>query len=240
MLIALDLSLIVAAAQHSARSKEFLKALAAEIDVAGAGTIFFFDELHALLAAGPAGGALEITLLLKKALLGGEVRCIASATPEEYSSARKKANWLDQCFVAVEVQPATQTEAITVLQASKGRFEKFHGVQYTEDALAAAVVYSNRYINDRFVPDKAIDLLDDASAFVKMQRGKRNLPDELMECEKRIKLMVHRMENAIANRELEKARFYSEEERKERKALDELRQIQRPESASRHGHERTC
>jgi len=233
-LIALDLSLMVAAVQHSARSKEFLKALAAELDVAGAGTIFFFDELHALLAAGPAGGALEITLLLKQALLGGEVCCIASATPEEYSSARRKANWLDQCFVAVEVQPATQAEAITVLQASKGRFEKFHVVQYTEDALAAAVVYSNRYINDRFLPDKAIDLLDDAGAFVKMQRGKRNLPDELIQCEKRVKLIVHRMENAIAYHELEKARFYSEEERKERKNLDELRQkydVQNPQAS---------
>lgn len=93
-LVALDLSLIVAAAQHSARPKEFLKLLAAEIDIAGAGTIFFFDELHALLAAGPDSGALEITLLLKKSLLEGEVRCIASAMPEEYSLARNKANWL--------------------------------------------------------------------------------------------------------------------------------------------------
>ena len=223
LLIALDLSLIVAAAQHSARSKEFLKAVAAEIDVAGAGTIFFFDELHALLAAGPTGGALEITLLLKKALLSGEVRCIASATPEEYASARKKAKWLDQCFVAVEVQPATQAEAIAVLQASKGRFEKFHGVQYAEDALTAAVLYSNRHIKDRFLPDKAIDLIDDAGALVKMQREKASLPDELRECEKRIKLIVHRMENSIANHEFEKARFYSEEERKERKTLDEMR-----------------
>jgi len=234
LLIALDLSLILAAVQYSARPKEFLKLLSAEIHIAGAGTIFFFDELHALLAAGPAGGALEITLLLKKALLGGEVRCIVSATPEEYSSARIKANWLDQCFVAVEVQPATQAEAIAVLQASKGRFEKFHGVQYTEDALAAAVAYSDRYINDRFLPDKAIDLLDDAGAFVKMQQVKRNLPDELMECEKRIKFIVYQMENSIAYHELEKARFYSEEERKERKILDELRQkynVQNPQSS---------
>jgi ATP-dependent Clp protease ATP-binding subunit ClpC len=233
-LIAIDLSLVVAAAQHSVRSKELLKALAAEIDVAAAATIFFLDEMHALLAAGPAGGALEITLLLKRALLDGEVRCIASATPEEYSSASKKANWLDQCFVAVEVQPATEAQAIKILEASKGRFEKFHGVQYTEDALAAAVVYSNRYINNRFLPEKAIDLLDDAGAFVKMLREKRNLPTELMECEKRIKLMVHRIENAMANREFEKARFYSEEERKERKTLEQLQQkynVQYPQAS---------
>lgn len=195
-----------------------------ELAVAEAGTIFFFDELHTLLAAGPADGALEITLLLKKALLSGEVRCIASATPEEYALARKKAPWLDRCFIAVEIQPATEAQAIMILQASKQRFEKFHGVQYAEDALTAAVVYSNRHIKDRFLPDKAIDLIDDAGALVKMQSRKGALPDEINECAKRIKLIVHRMENAIAGHEFEKARFYSEEERKERKTLDELRQ----------------
>jgi ATP-dependent Clp protease ATP-binding subunit ClpC len=234
-LIALDLSLVVAGAQHSARSKEFLKVVAAELAAAGAGTIFFFDELHALLAAGPAGGAHEITLLLKKALLSGEVRCIASTTPEEYALAHKKARWLDRCFKAVEVQPATEAQAIKILQSSKERFEKFHGVQYTEDALAAAVVYSNRHIKDRFLPDKAIDLIDDAGALVKMQRGKAALPDELTECGKRIKLIVHRMENAISSHEFEKARFYSDEERKERETLQELQRkynIQNPQAST--------
>jgi ATP-dependent Clp protease ATP-binding subunit ClpC len=231
--IALDLSLVVAAAQHSTRSKEFLKAVAAELAV-GAGTIFFFDELHTLLAAGPAGGALEITLLLRKALLSGEVRCIASATPEECALARKNAPWLDRCFIPVKVLPTTEAQAIMILQSSKERFEKFHGVQYSEDALAAAVVYSNRHIKDRFLPDKAIDLLDDAGALVKMQCGKGALPDEINECAKRIKLIVHRMENAIASHEFEKARYYSEEERKERKTLDELRQkynVQNPQAS---------
>jgi ATP-dependent Clp protease ATP-binding subunit ClpC len=234
-LLALDLSLVVAAAQHSVRSKEYLKAFAAELAVAGSGTIFFFDELHALLAAGPAGGAHEITLLLKKALLEGEVRCIASTTPEDYRLACKKARWLDRCFVAVEVQPATEAEAIRVLQASKGRFEKFHGVQYAEEALAAAVVYSNSYIKDRFLPDKAIDLIDDAGTFVKMQREKVALPEELVECEKHIKLLVHRMENAMANREFEKARFYSQEEQKKRETLGELQRkhnIHNPEPST--------
>jgi len=223
-LIALDLSLVVAGAQHSARPKEFLKAVAAELAAAGAGTIFFFDELHALLAAGPAGGAHEITLLLKKALLGGEVRCIAASTPEEYALAREKARWLDRCFMAVDVQPPTESQTIKILQSSKERFEKFHGVQYAEDALAAAVAYSNRHIKDRFLPDKALDLIDDAGALVKMQRAKAALPDELVECGKRIKLIVHRMENAIAANEFEKARFYSEEERKERETLAQLQQ----------------
>lgn len=224
VLIALDLSLVVAASQHNARPKEFLNAMALELVDDRSGTIFFFDELYALFAAAPAGGAHEITLLLKKALLGGEMRCIASSTPEEYRLAREKAPWLDRCFIAVEIQPATEAQAIRVLQASKQRFEKFHGVQYTEDALVAAVAYSNRYVTDRFLPDKAIDLMDDAGALVKVQREKAGLPEELLECEKRIKLIVHRMENAMASREFEKARFYSEEEKKERKTLHEIQQ----------------
>jgi ATP-dependent Clp protease ATP-binding subunit ClpC len=222
VLIALDLTLVVAASQHSARSKEFLNTVEAEL-VAASGTIFFFDELHALLAAAPAGEAHEITLLLKKALLEGEVRCIASATPEEYRVAREKANWIDRCFTAVEVKPATEAETLTILQASKERWEKFHGVQYSQEALAAGVAYSNRYIKDRFLPDKAIDLIDDAGALVKMQRAKAGLPDDLLESEKRLKLIVHRMENSIANHEFEKARFYSDEERKARETLDSLR-----------------
>jgi ATP-dependent Clp protease ATP-binding subunit ClpC len=221
VLVALDLPLAVAVAQQSARSKEFLNTVAAEL-VAAPGTIFFFDELHALLAAAPAGGAHEIILMLKKALLEGAVRCIASATPEEYRAARQKANWIDRCFMAVEVKPATEAETLTILQASKERLEKFHGVQYTQDALAAGVAYSNRYITGRFLPDKAIDLIDDAGALVKMQRAKAGLPDDLLESEKRLKLIVHRMENSIANHEFEKARFYSEEERKERETLHAL------------------
>lgn len=234
-LVALDLSLIVAGAQHSARPKEFLKAVAAELATNSGRTIFFFDDLHSLLASGPSGGAHEITLLIKKALLGGEVRCIASATPHEYGIARKRVPWLDRCFIAVAVEAPDEAQAIRILQATKGRFEKFHGVQYTEEALAAAVVHSNRYVKDRFLPDKAIDLIDDAGAFVKMQRGKAALPDELIECEKRIKLIVHRMENAIASHEFEKARFYSEEERKERETLSQLQQkynVQNPQAST--------
>jgi ATP-dependent Clp protease ATP-binding subunit ClpC len=133
------------------------------------------------------------------------------------------------------VQPATEAQTIKILEASKGRFEKFHGVQYAEDALTAAVVYSNRHIKDRFLPDKAIDLIDDAGAFVKMQREKASLPDDLRECEKHIKFIVHQMENAIASHQFEKARYYSEEERKEREKLRELRQkynVQNPQAST--------
>ncbi|HEU4415867.1 MAG TPA: Clp protease N-terminal domain-containing protein [Candidatus Angelobacter sp.] len=164
---AIDLSMIVTAAQHSSRSREFLGAI--ENELAGdARTIFFFDELHHLLAAGAAGGSSEITLLLKPALLSGKVRCIAAATQQEYREASKTARWLGQCFLPVQVAPATETETIAILHGIRKRFEIFHCVTYSDDALTAAVVYSSGHVKNRHLPDKAIDLIDDAGAYVKL------------------------------------------------------------------------
>jgi len=160
----------------------------------------------------------------KPALLSGGVKCIASATPQDYRAAIKKARWLERCFLAVNVEPATEAETIRTLEGIKDRFEKFHSVQYAEDALTAAVVYSNRCVKDRYLPDKAVDLIDDAGAYVKMQNAKVALPQEVIECGKRIKVIVQRMEDAIANHEFEKARFYSAEERKQREGLLALEQ----------------
>ena len=220
---AVDLATIAAAAQRSGRTKEFLDVAAAEFITWGANTIFVFDELHALLAAGAEGDAQEITLLLKAALLEGKVRCIAQATPEEYHSAVKKASWLDRCFRAVEIAPPSRDEAVKILQGIKGRFEKFHSVQYTDDALTAAVVCSSRHVKNRSLPDKAIDLMDDAGAYVKMKHAS-SIPPEITEAHKKVRFIVNRMENAIANHEFEKARFYSDEERKELHALQEMEQ----------------
>ncbi len=218
MLVAIDLSMVVTAAQHSARSKEFLAAVTAEMIRSGAGTLYFFDELHALLAS----GSPEVTLLLKPALLGGAVRCIASAAPEDYQAAISKARWLESCFLPVEVGPANEAEAVAVLTGIKGRFEKFHSVKYSDEAIIAAVAYSHRCLTSGSLPEKAVDLMDDAGAYAKMKyEGK--LPAEIKEAMKRIKFIVHRMESAIANHEFEKARFYSDEERREREALQELR-----------------
>jgi ATP-dependent Clp protease ATP-binding subunit ClpC len=224
LFVALDLSLIMAAAQHGARPKEFLKTVTHELITDGANTIFFFDELYALLTAEPAGGVHEAVTLLKQALLSGQVRCIAAATPEEHRAAMKKARWLERCFRAVKVEPATEAEALTILKGIKDRFEKFHSVEYTEEALVSAVVYSNRYIKDRYLPDKAIDLIDDAGAYVKMKLEKVALPEEVIEGKKRLKFVARRQEMAITNHEFEKARFYADEERKQREDLRQLYQ----------------
>ena len=122
----------------------------------------------------------------------------------------------------MKVGAPNEEEAIRVLQGVRDRYEKFHAVSYTDEAIQYAVYLSNRYIPDRFLPDKAIDLLDEAGSRVKLRQAM--LPDEVSEVQKRVKFITHRMETAIANHEFEKARFYSEEERKEKEHLRVLRE----------------
>jgi ATP-dependent Clp protease ATP-binding subunit ClpC len=175
-----------------------------------------------LLAAGPESGAHEVTLLLKSALLSGKVRCIASATPAEHHAALEKAPWLNERFLAVKVEPPTEETAIKILHVEKDRFEKFHSVQFTDEAITAAVALSNRLIANHFLPDKAIDVIDDAGAYVKMKQEKAVLPEEVIAARKRLKFISNRHENAVENNEFEKARFYSDEERTQREALAQL------------------
>ena len=217
---AVDLATLIAAAQRSDNPKQSLDLSKTELTAWGANTIFVFNELHSLLAETETG-AQDITLLLKSTLLGGKVRCIALATPEDHHAAIQKSRWLDECFCALAIEPASQDETVKILQGIKGRFEKFHSVEYTDDALAAAVVYSSQYVKNRPLPDKAIDLIDDAGSYLKMKHGNA-IPREIVEATEKIRLIVHRMENAIADQEFERARLYSEEERKQRETLQEL------------------
>jgi len=222
--VAIDLSMVVTAAQHSRDPRQFLSAITTEMAKPDTNTLFFFNDLHNLLAAGPKAGGHEVTMLLKPALLSGKVRCIASATPEDYQDAIKQAPWLKECFLPVTVHPPTEDEAIKVLQTVKSRFEKFHSVQYTDDALTAAVVLSNRLVKNHCLPDKAIDVIDDAGAYVKMVQEKAASPEEVVEAKKRLTFISRRHEAAVTNHEFEKARFYWDEERKQREALAQLQQ----------------
>src|SRR6202041_319535 len=129
---------------------------------------------------------------------------------------------LERRFQAVKVNSPNEEEAIRVLQGVRERYEKFHAVSYTDEAIQYAVFPPSRYIPDRFLPDKAIDLIDEAGSRVKLRQA--TLPDEVSEVQKRVKFITHRMETAIANHEFEKARFYSEEERKEKENLRVLRE----------------
>ena len=224
LFVSIDLSMIVTAAQHSRNSPQLLSAITTEMAKPETNTLFFFNDLHNLLAAGPKSGGHEITMLLKPALLSGKVRCIASATPEDYQDAIEQAPWLKECFLPVTVHPPTEDEAIKVLQTVKSRFEKFHSVQYTDDALTAAVVLSSRLVKNHCLPDKAIDVIDDAGAYVKMVEEKAELPEDVAEAKKRLTFISRRHEEAVTNHEFEKARFYADEERKQREALVQLQQ----------------
>jgi ATP-dependent Clp protease ATP-binding subunit ClpC len=220
-ILALDLSLIVAGTKYRGQFEERLKTIMKEL-MESQNCIIFIDELHTLVGAGSAEGSLDAANILKPALSRGEIQCIGATTPAEYRKSIEKDRSLERRFQAVKVPPPDENTAIQIVSGIKERYEKFHAVTYTDEAVELAVRHSNRYIPDRFLPDKAIDLIDEAGARVKLRQTA--LPEEITEVQKRIKFIVHRMENAIANHEFEKARFYSDEERKERENLRVLRE----------------
>jgi len=220
-ILALDLSLIVAGTKYRGQFEERLKTIMKEL-MENQNAIIFIDELHTLVGAGSAEGSLDAANILKPALSRGEIQCIGATTPAEYRKSIEKDRSLERRFQAVKVPPPNETDAIRILFGIKERYEKFHAVAYTDEAIEASVYTSTRFIPDRFLPDKAIDLIDEAGARVKLRQT--TLPTEVADIQKRIKFIVHRMENAIANHEFEKARFYSDEERKERENLRQLRE----------------
>jgi ATP-dependent Clp protease ATP-binding subunit ClpC len=220
-ILSLDLSLIVAGTKYRGQFEERLKTIMKEL-MESQNAIVFIDELHTLVGAGSAEGSLDAANILKPALSRGEIQCIGATTPSEYRKSVEKDRSLERRFQAVKVNSPTEDEAIRVLQGVRERYEKFHAISYTDEAIQYAVYLSSRYIPDRFLPDKAIDLIDEAGARVKLRQA--TLPDEVAEMQKRVKFITHRMETAIANHEFEKARFYSEEERKEKDNLRQLRE----------------
>jgi ATP-dependent Clp protease ATP-binding subunit ClpC len=220
-ILALDLSLIVAGTKYRGQFEERLKTIMKEL-MEHQNAIIFIDELHTLVGAGSAEGSLDAANILKPALSRGEIQCIGATTPAEYRKSIEKDRSLERRFQAVKVPPPNEEDAIKILFGIKERYEKFHAVAYTDEAIENAVHSSTRFIPDRFLPDKAIDLIDEAGARVKLRQT--TLPGEVADIQKSIKFIVHRMENAIANHEFEKARFYSDEERKKREDLRQLRE----------------
>ena len=220
-ILSLDLSLIVAGTKYRGQFEERLKTIMKEL-MESQNAIVFIDELHTLVGAGSAEGSLDAANILKPALSRGEIQCIGATTPGEYRKSVEKDRSLERRFQSVKVTGPSEDEAIRVLQGVRERYEKFHAVTYNEEAIRYAVYLSNRYIPDRYLPDKAIDLIDEAGARVKLRQA--TLPDEVAEVQKRVKFITHRMETAIANHEFEKARFYSEEERKEKENLRVVRE----------------
>jgi len=172
-ILSLDLSMIVAGTKYRGQFEERLKKIIAELREAG-DYIVFIDELHTLVGAGSAEGTLDAANILKPALSRGEIQCIGATTPSEFRRSIEKDRALERRFQAVRVLPPTEEEAVRIIKGVAERYEAFHQVRYTDEAIEAAVFQSNRFISERFLPDKAIDVLDEAGARAKLKFQEQN------------------------------------------------------------------
>ncbi len=218
-ILALDISLIVAGTKYRGQFEERLKAIMKEL-TDNPNIIVFIDELHTLVGAGSAEGSLDAANILKPALSRGEVRCIGATTPTEYRKYIEKDRSLERRFQAIKVDPPSERETIDILLGVKDRYESFHRVEYTREAIEAAVYQSNRYITDRFLPDKAIDLVDEAGARAKLRDA--GYSDDFGEINKSIRVSVEQIETAVSQKDFEKAQFYRDQEVAARENLQQL------------------
>jgi ATP-dependent Clp protease ATP-binding subunit ClpC len=216
-IFAFDLSLIAKISRQLEQGLAIMKELTASQNA-----IIFIEDLRTLVGVGAVTSMLDAGDILKPALSRGDVQCISETTPTDYPELITKTPWLGGCSRVVNVRPVNESDAVKILFGIKDRYEKFHGVTYADDAIAFAVSYSNRYLPDRCLPAKAVDVLDEAGSRVKLRQTA--LPEDITQVQKRIKSIVHNMENAIVNHLFEKARSYSDEERKERENLRALRE----------------
>jgi ATP-dependent Clp protease ATP-binding subunit ClpB len=176
-LLVLDLGALIAGAKYRGEFEERLKAVLQEVTAAEGSIILFIDEMHTLVGAGKADGAMDASNLLKPALARGELHCIGATTLDEYRKHVEKDAALARRFQPIFVSEPTVEDTISILRGLKDKYEQHHGVRITDSALVAATTLSNRYITDRFLPDKAIDLVDEAAARLKMQVDSK--PEEL-------------------------------------------------------------
>ncbi len=183
-LLALDMGALIAGAKYRGEFEERLKSVLQEITAAEGGVIIFIDELHTLVGAGKAEGAMDASNLLKPALARGELHCVGATTLDEYRKYIEKDAALARRFQPVFIAEPTVEDTISILRGLKEKYELHHGVRITDSALVAAATLSNRYITDRFLPDKAIDLMDEAGSRLRMQVDSK--PEELDELDRRI------------------------------------------------------
>ncbi|MBF9232767.1 ATP-dependent chaperone ClpB [Microvirga alba] len=176
-LLALDMGSLIAGAKYRGEFEERLKAVLNEVTAAEGGIILFIDEMHTLVGAGKADGAMDASNLLKPALARGELHCVGATTLDEYRKHVEKDAALARRFQPVFVSEPTVEDTVSILRGLKEKYEQHHGVRITDSALVAAATLSNRYITDRFLPDKAIDLVDEASSRLRMQVDSK--PEEL-------------------------------------------------------------
>jgi ATP-dependent Clp protease ATP-binding subunit ClpC len=227
-ILALDLSLVVAGTKYRGQFEERLKTIMREL-IENPQYIIFIDELHTLVGAGSAEGSLDAANILKPALSRGEIQCVGATTPTEFRKTIEKDRSLERRFQAVKVPPPTEAETIKIIEGIKERYETFHQVRYTEDAVETAVYHSQRYIPDRFLPDKAIDIIDEAGARVKLREA--NVPPEILKSQRELRRHTAAFERAQAERNYEQAKIFKQRERDELDRLTSLRELHNLTSA---------
>ena len=193
-IFALDMGALVAGAKYRGGFEERLKAVLEEVKKSEGQIILFIDELHLIVGAGKTDGAMDASNMLKPMLARGELHCIGATTLDEYRQYIEKDAALERRFQPVMVDEPTVEDTISILRGLRERYEVFHGVKITDSALVAAATLSHRYITDRFLPDKAIDLVDEACALIKTELD--SMPTELDEQRRKIDQM--KMEKAVS------------------------------------------
>ncbi len=219
-ILSLDLGSMIAGSKYRGEFEERLKDTIKDVKKQG-NVILFIDEFHTLVGAGKAEGSMDAANILKPALARGELQCIGATTLDEYRKNIEKDAALERRFQPVKVGEPTPEEALAILKGLRDRYEAHHKVKITDEALQAAVSLSDRYISDRFLPDKAIDLMDEAASRVRLHSF--TAPPDVKEQEDRLKALQNEKKEAIAHQDFEKAASLRDEERKLRQDIAQKR-----------------
>ena len=221
-ILSLDLGSMIAGSKYRGEFEERLKDTIKDVKKQG-NVILFIDEFHTLVGAGKAEGSMDAANILKPALARGELQCIGATTLDEYRKNIEKDAALERRFQPVKVGEPTPEEALAILKGLRDRYEAHHKVKITDEALQAAVSLSDRYISDRFLPDKAIDLMDEAASRVRLHSF--TAPPDVKEQEDRLKALQNEKKEAIAHQDFEKAASLRDEERKLRQDIAQKRAV---------------
>lgn len=225
--VMLDLTAMIAGTKYRGEFEERLKKVMAELEN-DTKTIVFIDEIHLIVGAGAAEGALDAGNILKPALARGKVRVIGATTTNEYTKYIEKDSALERRFQPIQVPPTNVSETLSILKGLRKHYEAFHGVEVSDEVLEDIVNLADRYINDRFMPDKAIDLLDETAAHLRIDKGRT--PPEVRRLKNELKLTNTRIEESVDNEDYEKA---AQHKQRASQIQDELKELQATEKDKR-------
>lgn len=215
----LDLTAIVAGTKYRGQFEERIRSLINELEK-NPDIIVFIDEIHTMIGAGSTPGSMDAANIMKPALARGVIQCIGATTIDEYRKSIEKDGALERRFQKVMVEPTTAEETLTILHNIKDRYELHHHVNYTDEALKACVKLTERYISDRYFPDKAIDALDEVGSRVHLQHAE--MPEELVEKQKELEQTIQKKQQAVKNQDFELAAAYRDRQTKLERQIDEL------------------